>query len=285
MTATLIDGNALSKKLRGDVAKRAAILTAAGHQPGLAVVLVGDNPASQVYVRNKVKACEEYGVYSRKIDQPADLSEAALLALIDELNQDPAIDGILVQLPLPPHIDSHKVIEAIAPEKDVDGFHVANAGALMTGMPLFRPCTPYGVMKMFEAYDIPLSGAEAVVIGRSNIVGKPMAMMLLEAGATVTVCHSKTRNLAAHTKRADIVVAATGRRNVLTADMVKPGATVIDVGMNRDDAGKLCGDVDFADIVPVAGHITPVPGGVGPMTITMLLVNTIEAAERKQGTF
>ncbi|WP_429496719.1 bifunctional methylenetetrahydrofolate dehydrogenase/methenyltetrahydrofolate cyclohydrolase FolD [Robbsia andropogonis] len=285
MTATLIDGNALSKKLRGDVAKRAAILTAAGHQPGLAVVLVGDNPASQVYVRNKVKACEEYGVYSRKIDQPADLSEAALLALIDELNQDPAIDGILVQLPLPPHIDSHKVIEAIAPEKDVDGFHVANAGALMTGMPLFRPCTPYGVMKMFEAYDIPLSGAEAVVIGRSNIVGKPMAMMLLEAGATVTVCHSKTRNLAAHTKRADIVVAATGRRNVLTADMVKPGATVIDVGMNRDDAGKLCGDVDFAGIVPVAGHITPVPGGVGPMTITMLLVNTIEAAERKQGTF
>ncbi|MGF7190797.1 methylenetetrahydrofolate dehydrogenase (NADP+)/methenyltetrahydrofolate cyclohydrolase [Robbsia andropogonis] len=285
MTATLIDGNALSKKLRGDVAKRAAILTAAGHQPGLAVVLVGDNPASQVYVRNKVKACEEYGVYSRKIDQPANLSEAALLALIDELNQDPAIDGILVQLPLPPHIDSHKVIEAIAPEKDVDGFHVANAGALMTGMPLFRPCTPYGVMKMFEAYDIPLSGAEAVVIGRSNIVGKPMAMMLLEAGATVTVCHSKTRNLAAHTKRADIVVAATGRRNVLTADMVKPGATVIDVGMNRDDAGKLCGDVDFADIVPVAGHITPVPGGVGPMTITMLLVNTIEAAERKQGTF
>ncbi|WP_347554076.1 bifunctional methylenetetrahydrofolate dehydrogenase/methenyltetrahydrofolate cyclohydrolase FolD [Robbsia sp. KACC 23696] len=285
MTATLIDGNALSKQLRGDVAKRAATLTAAGHQPGLAVVLVGENPASQVYVRNKVKACEEYGVYSRKITQPADLSETALLALIDELNQDPAIDGILVQLPLPAHIDSHKVIEAIAPEKDVDGFHVANAGALMTGMPLFRPCTPYGVMKMFEAYGIPLAGAEAVVIGRSNIVGKPMAMMLLEAGATVTICHSKTRDLAAHTKRADIIVAATGRRNVLTADMIKPGATVIDVGMNRDDAGKLCGDVDFAGLSPIAGHITPVPGGVGPMTITMLLVNTIEAAERTHGTF
>ena len=285
MTATLIDGNALSKQLRGDVAKRAAILTAAGHQPGLAVVLVGENPASQVYVRNKVKACEEYGVYSRKITQPADLSEADLLSLIDELNQDPAIDGILVQLPLPAHIDSHKVIEAIAPEKDVDGFHVANAGALMTGMPLFRPCTPYGVMKMFEAYDIRLAGAEAVVIGRSNIVGKPMAMMLLEAGATVTICHSKTADLAAHTQRADIIVAATGRRNVLTADMIKPGATVIDVGMNRDDAGKLCGDVDFAGLSPIAGHITPVPGGVGPMTITMLLVNTIEAAERKHGTF
>jgi methylenetetrahydrofolate dehydrogenase (NADP+)/methenyltetrahydrofolate cyclohydrolase len=284
MTATLIDGNALSKQLRGDVATRAAILTAAGHQPGLAVVLVGENPASQVYVRNKVKACEEYGVYSRKITQPADLSEADLLSLIDTLNQDPAIDGILVQLPLPAHIDSHKVIEAIAPEKDVDGFHVANAGALMTGMPLFRPCTPYGVMKMFEAYDIPLAGAEAVVIGRSNIVGKPMAMMLLEAGATVTICHSKTADLAAHTRRADIVVAATGRRNVLTAEMIKPGATVIDVGMNRDDAGKLCGDVDFVGLSPIAGHITPVPGGVGPMTITMLLVNTIEAAERKHGT-
>jgi methylenetetrahydrofolate dehydrogenase (NADP+)/methenyltetrahydrofolate cyclohydrolase len=284
MTATLIDGIALSKTLRGAAALRAAKLTAAGHQPGLAVVLVGANPASEVYVRNKVKACNDHGIYSSFDRYPADLSEADLLARIDALNQDPHIDGILVQLPLPAHIDSHKVIEAIAPAKDVDGFHVANAGALMTGMPLFRPCTPYGVMKMFEAYEIPLIGAEAVVIGRSNIVGKPMAMLLLEAGATVTICHSKTRDLAAHTRRADIVVAATGRRDVLTADMVKPGATVIDVGMNRNDEGKLCGDVDFAGVSAVAGHITPVPGGVGPMTITMLLINTIEAAERAHGT-
>ena len=242
------------------------------------MVLVGDNPASEVYVRNKVKACEDNGMYSSYDRYPATLSEADLLARIDALNRDRRIHGILVQLPLPPHIDSHK---AIAPEKDVDGFHIANAGALMTGKPLFRPCTPYGVMKMFEAYGIELQGAEAVVIGRSNIVGKPMAMMLLEAGATVTLCHSKTRDLAAHTRTADIVVAATGRRNLVTADMVKPGATVVDVGMNRDDEGKLCGDVDFAGVSAVAGHITPVPGGVGPMTITMLLVNTIEAAERQ----
>jgi methylenetetrahydrofolate dehydrogenase (NADP+)/methenyltetrahydrofolate cyclohydrolase len=280
MTATLIDGLALSKQLRTDVARRAAALTARGHQPGLAVVLVGDNPASEVYVRNKVKACEDNGLFSSYDRYPATLSEAALLERIDELNRDPKIHGILVQLPLPKHIDSHKVIEAIAPEKDVDGFHVANAGALMTGQPLFRPCTPYGVMKMFEAYGIALTGANAVVIGRSNIVGKPMAMLLLDAGATVTICHSKTPDLAAHTREADIVVAAVGKRNILTADMVKPGATVIDVGMNRDDAGKLCGDVDFAGVKEIAGHITPVPGGVGPMTITMLLVNTIEAAER-----
>ncbi|WP_199541451.1 bifunctional methylenetetrahydrofolate dehydrogenase/methenyltetrahydrofolate cyclohydrolase FolD [Paraburkholderia kururiensis] len=280
MTATLIDGLALSKTLRADVAQRAAALTARGHQPGLAVILVGDNPASEVYVRNKVKACEDNGLFSSYDRYPATFSEAELLARIDELNRDPKIHGILVQLPLPAHIDSHKVIEAIAPEKDVDGFHVANAGALMTGKPLFRPCTPYGVMKMFEAYGIALAGANAVVIGRSNIVGKPMALLLLEAGATVTICHSKTRDLAAHTREADVVVAAVGKRNILTADMVKPGATVIDVGMNRDDAGKLCGDVDFAGVKEVAGHITPVPGGVGPMTITMLLVNTIEAAER-----
>jgi methylenetetrahydrofolate dehydrogenase (NADP+)/methenyltetrahydrofolate cyclohydrolase len=283
MTAKLIDGLALSKTLRADVAARAAALTARGHQPGLAVILVGDNPASEVYVRNKVKACHDNGLGSSFDRYPADLPEAELLARIDELNRDPAIHGILVQLPLPKHIDSHKVIEAIAPEKDVDGFHVANAGALMTGQPLFRPCTPYGVMKMFEAYGIDLKGANAVVIGRSNIVGKPMALLLLAAGATVTICHSKTRDLAAHTRNADVVVAATGLRNILTADMVKPGATVIDVGMNRDDAGKLCGDVDFAGVKEVAGHITPVPGGVGPMTITMLLVNTIEAAEREAG--
>lgn len=280
MTAKLIDGLALSKTLRADVSARAAVLAARGHQPGLAVVLVGDNPASEVYVRNKVKACEDNGLYSSYDRYPATLSEADLLARIDALNRDVRIHGILVQLPLPAHIDSHKVIEAIAPEKDVDGFHIANAGALMTGKPLFRPCTPYGVMKMFEAYGIELQGANAVVIGRSNIVGKPMAMMLLDAGATVTICHSKTRDLAAVARGADIVVAATGRRNLVTADMIKPGATVIDVGMNRDDAGKLCGDVDFAGVSAVAGHITPVPGGVGPMTITMLLVNTIEAAER-----
>jgi methylenetetrahydrofolate dehydrogenase (NADP+)/methenyltetrahydrofolate cyclohydrolase len=203
-----------------------------------------------------------------------------LLARIDALNRDPQIHGILVQLPLPPQIDSHRVIEAIAPQKDVDGFHIANAGALMTGQPLVRPCTPYGVMKMFEACGIALSGANAVVIGRSNIVGKPMALLMLEAGATVTICNSKTRDLAAHTRAADIVVVATGQRNILTAAMVKPGAAVIDVGMNRDEAGKLCGDVDFAGVKEVAGYLTPVPGGVGPMTITMLLVNTLEAAER-----
>ena len=283
MTAKLIDGLALSKTLRADVATRAAALTARGHQAGLAVVLVGDNPASEVYVRNKIKACEDNGLHSSYDRYPATLPEADLLARIDALNSDPKIHGILVQLPLPKHIDSHKVIEAIAPEKDVDGFHVANAGALMTGKPLFRPCTPYGVMKMFEAYGIDLKGANAVVIGRSNIVGKPMALLLLEAGATVTICHSKTRDLAAHTRNADVVVAATGLRNILTAEMVKPGAAVIDVGMNRDEAGKLCGDVDFAGVKEVAGYITPVPGGVGPMTITMLLVNTIEAAERTAG--
>ncbi|CAH2785474.1 MAG: Methenyltetrahydrofolate cyclohydrolase (EC / Methylenetetrahydrofolate dehydrogenase (NADP+) (EC [uncultured Caballeronia sp.] len=280
MTAQIIDGNALSKTLRADVAVRAAALTARGQQPGLAVILVDENPASEVYVRNKVKACQDNGLYSVFDRFPSTLTESELLARFDDLNNDPNVHGILVQLPLPKHIDSHKVIEAIAPAKDVDGFNVENAGALMTGKPLFRPCTPYGVVKMFEAHDIPLEGANAVVIGRSNIVGKPMAMLLLGAGATVTITHSKTRNLAALTRNADVVVAATGQRNILTADMVKPGATVIDVGMNRDENGKLCGDVDFAGVKEVAGFITPVPGGVGPMTITMLLVNTIEAAER-----
>ncbi len=280
MTAKLIDGTALSKTIRSDVAARAAALTARGQQPGLAVVLVGENPASEVYVRNKVKACLDNGLHSVFDRFPATLTESELLTRIDDLNNDQNVHGILVQLPLPKHIDSHKVIEAIAPHKDVDGFNVENAGALMTGKPLFRPCTPYGIMKMFETNGIVLEGANAVVIGRSNIVGKPMAMLLLEAGATVTIAHSKTRDIGALTRTADIVVVATGRRNMLTADMVKPGATVIDVGMNRDDEGKLCGDVDFAAVKEVAGFITPVPGGVGPMTITMLLVNTIEAAER-----
>ncbi|MGN6704119.1 MAG: bifunctional methylenetetrahydrofolate dehydrogenase/methenyltetrahydrofolate cyclohydrolase, partial [Burkholderiaceae bacterium] len=220
------------------------------------------------------------GLHSVLEKYEADMSEADLLARIDALNKDPKINGILVQLPLPPHIDSHKVIEAIAPEKDVDGFHISNAGLLMTGNPLFRPCTPYGVMKMLESIDYPVRGAHAVIVGASNIVGKPQAMLLLQAGATVTICNSKTRDLGHHTRDADILVVATGRRNLVTADMIKPGAVVIDVGMNRDDEGKLCGDVDFARAKEVAGWITPVPGGVGPMTITMLLVNTIEAAER-----
>ena len=281
MTAQLIDGNALSKQLRGEVAQRAAALTAKGLKPGLAVVLVGDNPASQVYVRNKVKACDDVGFKSVLEKYDATLSEAELLARVEALNNDPSIHGILVQLPLPKHIDDHKVIEAISPLKDVDGFHVASAGALMVGEVGFKACTPYGCMKMLESIGMKdLRGKHAVVIGRSNIVGKPMAMMLLAANATVTITHSGTADLAAMTRQADIVVAAVGKRNVLTAEMVKPGAVVIDVGMNRDDEGKLCGDVDFAGLKAVASHITPVPGGVGPMTITMLLVNTMEAAER-----
>jgi methylenetetrahydrofolate dehydrogenase (NADP+)/methenyltetrahydrofolate cyclohydrolase len=280
MTAQLIDGNALSRQLRTDVAQRAAALKGRGVTPGLAVVLVGDNPASQVYVRNKVKACEDSGLHSVLEKYDADMTEAALLARVEALNNDASIHGILVQLPLPKHIDAQKVIEAISPAKDVDGFHIASAGALMTGMPGFWPCTPYGCMKMLESIGYPLKGKHAVVIGRSNIVGKPMALMLLGQNATVTVCHSATQDLKAQTLQADVIVAAVGKRNVLTADMVKPGAVVIDVGMNRNDEGKLCGDVDFEGVKEVAGWITPVPGGVGPMTITMLLVNTIEAAER-----
>jgi methylenetetrahydrofolate dehydrogenase (NADP+)/methenyltetrahydrofolate cyclohydrolase len=280
MTARIIDGNALSKTLRAEVAGRVAALRARGVRPGLAVVLVGEDPASQVYVKHKVADCEGTGMRSVLERHDATLSEAALLERVRALNDDPAIHGILVQLPLPPHIDAQRVIETIAPEKDVDGFHVHNAGALAVGRPGFRPCTPYGCMKMLESIGVSPRGRHAVVIGRSNIVGKPMAMLLLQADATVTVCHSRTPDLAAHTRTADIVVAAVGRRNVLTADMVKPGAVVIDVGMNRDDAGRLCGDVDFAGVSEVAGWITPVPGGVGPMTRAMLLVNTLEAAER-----
>jgi methylenetetrahydrofolate dehydrogenase (NADP+)/methenyltetrahydrofolate cyclohydrolase len=280
MTAQLIDGNALSRQLRADVAARVTALKAKGITPGLAVVLVGDNQASQVYVRNKVKACEDTGMHSVLETWPASMSEAELLARVDALNNDPTIHGILVQLPLPAHIDAQKVIEAISPAKDVDGFHIASAGALMTGMPGFWPCTPYGCMKMLESIGYDLKGKHAVVIGRSNIVGKPMAMMLLQQNATVTICHSGTKDLKAMTLQADVIVAAVGKRNVLTADMVKPGAVVLDVGMNRNDEGKLCGDVDFAGVKEVAGYITPVPGGVGPMTITMLMVNTLESAER-----
>jgi methylenetetrahydrofolate dehydrogenase (NADP+)/methenyltetrahydrofolate cyclohydrolase len=280
MTAQKIDGNALSQKLRAEVTLRTTALKAKGITPGLAVILVGENPASQVYVRNKVKACEDSGLHSILEKHPASLTEAALLNRIKALNQDTSIHGILVQLPLPEHIDAQKVIEAISPAKDVDGFHIASAGALMTGIPGFWPCTPYGCMKMLESIGYELKGKHAVVIGRSNIVGKPMALMLLQKNATVTICHSATQNLKAITLQADVIVAAVGKRNILTADMVKPGAVVLDVGMNRNEEGKLCGDVDFAGVEQVAGYITPVPGGVGPMTITMLLVNTLEAAER-----
>ena len=283
MTAQIIDGNALSRQLRTEVAERAAALKARGVTPGLAVILVGDNPASQVYVRNKVKACEDNGLHSVLEKYDAAMTEAELLARVEALNNDPSIHGILVQLPLPAHIDAQKVIEAISPAKDVDGFHIASAGALMTGMPGFWPCTPYGCMKMLESIGYKLRGKHAVVIGRSNIVGKPMALMLLAQDATVTICHSRTPDLAAITRQADVIVAAVGKRNVLTADMVKPGAVVLDVGMNRNDEGQLCGDVDFDGVKNVASHITPVPGGVGPMTITMLLVNTLQAAERTAG--
>jgi methylenetetrahydrofolate dehydrogenase (NADP+)/methenyltetrahydrofolate cyclohydrolase len=244
------------------------------------VILVGDNPASQVYVRNKVAACEQIGIHSVLDKAPASLSEDELLNKIDALNKDPKIHGILVQLPLPPHIDAQRVIEAISPMKDVDGFHISSAGALMTGSPGFWPCTPYGCMKMLESINYDLKGKHAVVIGRSNIVGKPMALMLLQKNATVTICHSHTPNLAQFTREADLVVAAVGVRNILTREMVKPGAVVLDVGMNRDENGKLCGDVDFDGVSEVASFITPVPGGVGPMTITMLLNNTVWAAEQ-----
>jgi methylenetetrahydrofolate dehydrogenase (NADP+) / methenyltetrahydrofolate cyclohydrolase len=283
MTAQLIDGNALGKRLREQAAQRVQELKAKGITPGLAVVLVGDDPASQVYVRNKVKACGDIGMHSMLERHSASMTEAQLLARVDALNQDPSIHGILVQLPLPKHMDAQRVIEAISPAKDVDGFHIASAGALMVGQDGFWPCTPYGCMKMLESIGYPLKGKHAVVIGRSNIVGKPMAIMLLQENATVTICHSATADLKAQTLQADVVVVAVGKRNVLTADMVKPGAVVLDVGMNRNDEGKLCGDVDFEGVKQVAGYITPVPGGVGPMTITMLLINTLEAAERSAG--
>ncbi len=280
MTAQLIDGVALSARLRADVATRVVALKAQGITPGLAVILVGDDPASAVYVRNKVKACADTGVHSVFEKYEATLSEAALLDRIAALNADPSIHGILVQMPIPKHINPHKVIEAISTAKDVDGYATLSAGELMTGQPGFKACTPYGCMKLIESTGMDLRGKHAVVIGRSNTVGKPMALLLLQANATVTVCHSATADIGHHTRQADVIVAAVGKRNVLTADMVKPGAVVIDVGMNRNDEGKLCGDVDFAGVKEVAGYITPVPGGVGPMTITMLLVNTLEAAER-----
>ena len=280
MTARRIDGTGIARQLRAELAGRAAHLASIGHRPGLAVILVGDDPASRVYVRNKVKACEEAGIRSLLETYAAELSEADLLARIAALNADPTVHGILVQMPLPRQIAPAKVIEAIATAKDVDGYSVESAGRLVAGLPGFRPCTPWGCMKLIESTGIALRGKHAVVIGRSNTVGKPMALMLLQADATVTVCHSRTPDLAVHARLADVVVAAVGRANTLTADMVKPGAVVIDVGMNRNADGKLCGDVDYAGVAQRAGHITPVPGGVGPMTRAMLLVNTIEAAER-----
>lgn len=279
MVAKLIDGKALSKKIRDEIfelSKKSTILN--GQKPGLAVVLVGDNPASQVYVSSKVKACGDVGFHSVLERYPSSYSEHDLLKRIAALNNDLTINGILVQLPLPNDIDAKKVLEAIAPEKDVDGFHIANAGALMVGSPGFIPCTPYGCMKILESINYPIIGSRAVIVGSSNIVGKPMAMLLLLAGATITVCNSKTRNLSEHTKNADILVVATGKPNIINGDMIKQGAVVIDVGINRLPDGKLCGDVDFDSAKEVAGYITPVPGGVGPMTITMLLMNTLEAA-------
>ena len=277
-TASIIDGNALSAQLRADVMRRADALKARGITPGLAVLLVGENPASQVYVRNKVKACADAGLHSVLERYDADMTEAALLARIDALNNDPAIHGILVQLPVPKHIDANKVIEAIAPEKDVDGFHIASAGALMVGQPGFLPCTPYGCMKMLESIGYDLRGKHAVVIGRSNIVGKPMAMLLLQKNATVTICHSGTNDLKAMTLQADVIVAAVGKVNVLTADMVKPGAVVIDFGINVRADASLVGDVAFAEVVTNAAAITPVPGGTGPMTNVQLLENLVRAA-------
>jgi methylenetetrahydrofolate dehydrogenase (NADP+) / methenyltetrahydrofolate cyclohydrolase len=278
MAAQIIDGNALAAQIKTEVTAQVAILKARGIQPGLAVVLVGDDPASQVYVSHKVKDSEQVGIHSVLERMPADTLEATLLAKVEALNNDPSIHGILVQMPLPKHIDSQKVIAAINPAKDVDGFHVVNAGALAVGLPGFWPCTPHGAMKMIESIGMNLRGKHAVVIGRSNIVGKPMAQMLLNQSATVTICHSATVNLKEICLTADVIVAAVGKQNVLTADMVKAGAVVIDVGMNRNAAGKLCGDVDFEAVREVAGYITPVPGGVGPMTRAMLLVNTLKAA-------
>lgn len=282
MSAQIIDGKKLAESVRAEWKTRAEKLIQAGTKPGLAVIIVGDNAASSLYVRNKVKACSEIGIYSEVHSFQQNATQAEVLDCIQALNQNPHIHGILVQLPLPAHFENNRVITSIAIKKDVDGFHLYNVGALVTGNTIFSACTPFGVMVMLERNRIPIEGQHAVVIGRSNIVGKPMAFMLLEKGATVTICTSKTRNLAQFTKDADILVVATGKPRMVTAEMVKPGAVVIDVGINRLPDGKLCGDVDFDTVKEIAGFITPVPGGVGPMTITMLLCNTILAAERAQ---
>jgi methylenetetrahydrofolate dehydrogenase (NADP+)/methenyltetrahydrofolate cyclohydrolase len=280
MTARLIDGKALSDRTLAALRPRIDALVARSAGPGLAVVLVGDDPASAVYVRNKVRTSLEAGIVSVAHRLPAATTETELFTLLDTLNADRSVHGILLQLPLPPHLDAQQAVARISPDKDVDGLTIASAGALFEGHPRFRPCTPYGVMRILESIDCTPRGRHAVVLGRSILVGRPMAMLLLNADATVTVAHSRTADLAAVTRSADILVAAVGRRDLVTADMVKPGAVVIDVGMNRNDAGKLCGDVDFAAVSEVASAITPVPGGVGPMTIAMLMTNTVEAAER-----
>ena len=284
MSARLIDGTAIAASIRAKAAESAARCLAAGRRPGLAVVLVGDSAASRIYVRNKIRTCEQAGFHSVSDELPNDLPEKRLLARIAELNADPTIDGILVQLPLPAHIDSRRIVEAIDPAKDVDGLTLVNAGALMAGTPRLVPCTPLGVMKLLEHTGVPLRGAQAVIIGASNLVGKPQLHLLLQAGATVTICNSKTRDLAAHTQRADVLVVAVGRPGMINGNMIKPGAVVIDVGINRLESGKLSGDVDFASASQVAAWITPVPGGVGPMTIAMLLENTVEAARKRLGT-
>ncbi|WP_368182510.1 bifunctional methylenetetrahydrofolate dehydrogenase/methenyltetrahydrofolate cyclohydrolase FolD [Anaerotruncus rubiinfantis] len=280
MKAKLIDGKAVSAALRENLKAEVAALAEDGITPGLAVVIVGEDPASKVYVRNKKKACEELGMYSEEYALQEETTQEELLALVGKLNKKPDIDGILVQLPLPKHLDEKQVIAAISPDKDVDAFHAANVGKIMIGDYKFLPCTPAGVMELIHSAGIVVEGKECVVIGRSNIVGKPMAMLLMHENGTVTICHSRTKNLAEVCRRADILVAAIGKAKFVTADMVKEGATVIDVGMNRDENGKLCGDVDFDSVCEVAGAITPVPGGVGPMTITMLMKNTINAAKR-----
>jgi methylenetetrahydrofolate dehydrogenase (NADP+)/methenyltetrahydrofolate cyclohydrolase len=278
MAARILDGKSLAAKVRSTVKSDVAALAQRGIRPGLAVILAGDNPASRVYVRNKVRACEETGVRSELYELPASVSEAALIDRVLALNDDADVHGILVQLPLPKQVDAHKVLEAISPAKDIDGFHEANLGALLAGAPRMVPCTPAGVMRLLEHGGVPLAGAQAVVIGRSNIVGKPLALLLLQQDASVTICHSKSRDLAAITRSADVLVAAVGRAKLVTGDMVKPGACVIDVGVNRLSDGSLAGDVDFAAAAAVAGAITPVPGGVGPMTIAMLLENCVRAA-------
>lgn len=279
MSAQILDGKAMSATLRAEIAERVAALKAKGVTPGLAVILVGEDPASQIYVRNKGIGCEQTGMHSVTIRMPEQTTQQELEAQIRALNEDPAIHGILVQLPLPAHLDEAAALAVIVPEKDVDGFHIQNAGKLLNGLEGVVACTPKGALEMIRRTGIDLNGKEAVVVGRSNIVGKPMAMLLLLQNCTVTMCHSRTKDLAAHTRQADVLVAAVGRPNFITADMVKPGAVVIDVGINRVD-GKVVGDVDYDAVSQVAGWITPVPGGVGRMTITMLLSNTLEAAER-----
>ena len=278
--ATIMDGKALSLKLKEQMTQRIAQLKQQGINPKLVVVLVGDNSASQVYVRNKHKSCGEVGIESEVITMPEQTTQQELLEVVERLNQDETVDGILVQLPLPKQIDEKTVLRSILPEKDVDGFHPVNVGLLSIGDECFAPATPSGIIAMFQEYGIDIAGKNCVVIGRSNIVGKPMAALLLKNNATVTICHSKTEDLASYTRRADVVIVATGRRHTLTAEMVKEGAVVVDVGMNRNEQGKLCGDVDYEEVKEKASFITPVPGGVGPMTITELLENTIQAAQR-----